>query len=224
MTTPANTQTRELLSPNLTSKGLVANFIMDEKSLYMGFSISADFSVYSFHPTTKIPAYTNVENNLSLVLARSSSTSTMHYDDEYNFISQQITAGKLQKITNVFMRLSKSRESLTESLSELEELENYATEEELLPPSPIAKELAKKILKKITFELPHDYSVSLWEDGDVVVYSAGADWRTSFFCRANGGASIYVTSPDDSDYEIHYKQAENMPMTDIIDAFKKISG
>ena len=223
MTTPANTQTRELLSPNLTSKGFVANFIEGKKQQYMDFSMPAASGVDFLYPTsTRIYAYTNAENNLPLVLARSSSTSTMHYDDKYNFISQKIPAGKLQEITNVYMRIYKIIGSLTESLNELEELDNYATEEELSPPSPIAKELAKKILKKITLELPRDYSVSLWEDGDVVIYTAGAGWRVSVFCRTNGGASLYVNSPNENDHEEHYQSAQNMHIGSIIAALNNI--
>ena len=115
-----------------------------------------------------------------------------------------------------------SEKSLAEALSELEELDDYAAEEEFSPPSPIAKKIARDILNQLTSKLPRYYALSLWEDGDVVVYSAGADSRASVFCRANGGASLYVTLPDNHDYEYHYTLAEDLPVDSIIDAMKKI--
>ncbi len=113
--------------------------------------------------------------------------------------------------------------SFRNALSELEELDDYAKEENIAPPSPVAKELALGILKKLTSALPLDYSVSLWEDGDVVVYFAGAGSRVNLFCRTNGGASYYVNTPDHRDYEGHYQSADDMDMMSVMDALRKIS-
>ena len=115
-----------------------------------------------------------------------------------------------------------SEKSLAEALSELEELDDYAAEEEFSPPSPIAKNIARGILDQLTSILPRYYAISLWEDGDVVVYSAGADSRASVFCRADGGASLYVTPPNNRGYEIHCTLAKDLSIDSIIDAMKKI--
>ena len=112
--------------------------------------------------------------------------------------------------------------SLAEAMSELAELDDYAIEEELMPSSPTAKTLAKNILDQLTSELPRDYSISLWEDGDVVVYSGGNGWRVNVFCRTNGGASLYVTSPDNRADEHHYQLARDMPISLVVEALKKI--
>lgn len=129
----------------------------------------------------------------------------------------------LHKFVTTFVPNHASEESLNEALSELAELDNYAKEEELTPPSPVAKKFACDILNKLTQETLHNYSVSLWEDGDVVIYSVGAGWRISIYSRANGGASLYVTSPDKQhDYESHYQLAQDMPISIVGDALKKI--
>ena len=115
-----------------------------------------------------------------------------------------------------------SGKSLAEALSELEELDDYAAEEDLPPPSPIAKNIARDILNQLTSILPRYYAVSPWEDGDIVVFSAGAGSRASVFCRANGGASLYVTLPNKRGYENHYDQAQDLSVDSIIEAMKKI--
>ena len=115
-----------------------------------------------------------------------------------------------------------SEKSLADALSELEELDDYAAEEELPPPSPTAKKIARNILNHLTSKLPRYYALSLWEDGDVVVFSAGAGSRVSVFCRANGSASLYVNTPNNRGYEHHYDQVEDLPIDFIIDAMKKV--
>ena len=115
-----------------------------------------------------------------------------------------------------------SEKSLADALSELEELDDYATEEELPPPSPTAKKIARNILNHLTSKLPRYYAVSPWEDGDVVVFSERAGLRVSVFCRANGGASLYVNTPNNNDYEIHHALAQNLLIDSIIDAMKKV--
>ena len=129
----------------------------------------------------------------------------------------------LNTIKETLAHKNASEKFLAEALDELAELDDYAKEEEFDPPSPIAKELARKLLEELTRELPRYYAVSLWEDGDVVVYSASAGWRVSIYCRANGGASFYVNSPDKRDYEGHYESASDMPIALIFDALKKLS-
>ena len=115
-----------------------------------------------------------------------------------------------------------SEKSLAEALSELEELDDYAAEEDLPPPSPIAKNIARGILNQLTSILPRYYAVSPWEDGDIVVFSEGSGSRVSVFCRANGGASLYVNFPNNRDYEHHCTLAEDLPVDSVIDALEKI--
>ena len=115
-----------------------------------------------------------------------------------------------------------SEKSLAEALSELEELDDYAAEEDLPPPSPIAKNIARDILNQLTSILPRYYAVSPWEDGDIVVFSEGSGSRVSVFCRANGGASLYVNFPNNRDYEHHCTLAEDLPVDSVIDALEKI--
>ncbi len=119
-------------------------------------------------------------------------------------------------------QLQASEKSLADALSELEELNDYATEEELSPPSPTAKKIAEDILHHLTSKLPRYYAISPWEDGDIVVFSERAGLRVSVFCRANGGVSLYVNSPHNHDYEIHHTLAQDLPIDSIIDAMKKI--
>ena len=111
---------------------------------------------------------------------------------------------------------------LDEALRQLAELDDYAETGEHLPPSPTAKKSAQNLLGILARKAPRDYMISLWEDGDVVVYSGGAGWRVDIYCRANGGAAFYVSSPDKRDYEGHYQSAQDMPASLIIDALKNI--
>lgn len=111
---------------------------------------------------------------------------------------------------------------LNEALSELTELDEYADEEGLTKPSSVAKQFAENLLTKLIQERPHSYSVSLWEDGDVVVYTTGEGWRISVYCRADGGASFYFNSPDERDQESHYQKAQDMPIPLITGTLKKM--
>ena len=129
----------------------------------------------------------------------------------------------LNTIEETFARKSANEKFLAEALDELAELDDCAEEDEFAPPSPIAKNLARKLLEELTRELPRYYAVSLWEDGDVVIYAVGSGWRVNIFCRTNGGASFYVNSPDKRDYEGHYETASDMPIALIFDALKKLS-
>ena len=111
---------------------------------------------------------------------------------------------------------------LDEALRQLAELDDYAETGEHLPPSPTARKSAQNLLGVLARKAPRDYMVSLWEDGDVVIYSSGAGWRVDIYCRANGGVSFYVNPPDERDYDVHYQSAQDMPASLIIDALKKI--
>ena len=108
------------------------------------------------------------------------------------------------------------------ALNELAELDDYAEESGLTPPSPVAKKFAREILGILTSRAPRHYSVSLWEDGDVVIYSGNTEWRVSVYCRADGGAAFYVSSPNNHDHDSEYQLAQDMPVDPIIDTLNKI--
>ena len=127
-----------------------------------------------------------------------------------------------ESIFQLFAFFKLNEQSLNEALAELAELDDYAKDEELTSPSPVAKDFAKQILEKFARELPRYYSVSLWEDGDVVIAAGESSWRISIYCRANGGASLYVNSPHENDSEHHYQLAKDLPVDLITDALKKV--
>ena len=116
-----------------------------------------------------------------------------------------------------------AQKSRDNALEELAELGGDAIEDGGQPPSPIAEESARLLIEKLARELPRDYSVSLVEDGDVAVYSSGGiGWRVSVYCRANGGASLYVTRPDEASRDSHYRSAQALPVNLIVDALKEM--
>ncbi len=128
-------------------------------------------------------------------------------------------------LNEINQRLAQRRainESLDNALNELAELDDYAAESELTPPVPAAKKFAREILGILTSRAPRHYSVSLWEDGDVVIYSGNTEWRVSVYCRADGGAAFYVSSPNNHDHDSEYQLAQDMPVDPIIDTLNKI--
>ena len=146
-----------------------------------------------------------------------------NYLGKLAYYSNQNAYSDIRDYLHTIGRRLESEKFLTEALDELAELDDCAKEEEFDPLSPIAKKLARKLLEELTHELPRYYAVSLWEDGDVVIYASGSGWRVNIFCRANGGASFYVNSPNKHDYEGHYESASDMPISLILDALKKLS-
>ncbi len=126
------------------------------------------------------------------------------------------------EITDLFGWDRATQESLANALTELEELDDYATESGLTPPAPVAKKFAREILGVLAARAPRHYSVSLWEGGDVVVYSGNTEWRVSIYCRADGGAACYVSSPNNHDHDSAYQCAQDMPVNPIIDALNLI--
>ena len=114
-----------------------------------------------------------------------------------------------------------AQKSRDNALEDLEELECDAVEDGRQPPSPIAEASARALIETLARELPRNYSVSLVERGDVAVYSSGGrGWRVSVYCRANGGASLYVIRPDDKACASHYRSAKALPVKLVIDALK----
>ena len=125
-----------------------------------------------------------------------------------------------EQMTVVGNVAQKSRDA---ALEELAELSGDAVEDGRQPPSPVAEESARSLIEILARELPRDYSVSLVEEGDVAVYSSGGmGWRVSVYCRANGGASLYVVRPDDKAFASHYRSARALPVKLVIDALKEM--
>ncbi len=120
-------------------------------------------------------------------------------------------------------RETKAEKCLAAARGELAELDGYAAEEEMPPPSSAAKKTADILLRQLARKLPRDYAVSLWEDGDVIVFSSGGrGWRVSVYCRANGGASFYVSRPDGHERESHYQSAGDLPVAGVIGAIREM--
>ena len=128
----------------------------------------------------------------------------------------------MNEIVDLFMQDRATQKSLANALAELEELDDYAAENELTPPAPAAKKFAREILEVLAARAPRHYSVSLWEEGDVIVYSGNTEWRVSIYCRADGGAACYVSSPNNHDHDSAYQCAQDMPVNPIIDALNLI--
>ena len=128
----------------------------------------------------------------------------------------------LNEIAALFVRGLATQKSLANALTELEELDDYAAENELTPPAPAAKKFAREILGVLAARAPRHYSVSLWEGGDVIVYSGNTEWRVSIYCRADGGAACYVSSPNNHDRDSAYQRAQDMPVDRIIDELNLI--
>ena len=117
-----------------------------------------------------------------------------------------------------------ARRFLSEALEELGELEEYAAESELPPPAPLAKESARRILEKVTREVPLYYSVSPGESGKVAIQVA--DKRKNgvmILCNASGGASCYVSMADErQNRRAHYDSAGALPDSFVLEALREL--
>ena len=228
MTTMVHPEGQGTLSPNLTRDG-IASYLVLMKPLKGALedtrasdNSSRLFSMESYVPDDVHLAYKTLLDFDIFMRDRVEK----HHVEELTFKA----TSKIEMLLNEAMkahiaileRQHAEQKSLAGALDELAELDNYAIEEGLSPPSPVARQLAKNVLIKLASELPRNYTISLWEDGDVVIYSTGAGRRVSVYCRADGGVAFYVNSPDGSDYEGHYQSGQDMPMDIIIDALQKI--
>lgn len=150
------------------------------------------------------------------------SAATVLLDYSSNFCGHWPAQSDSTKVSP-FAFVSKGERLLAEALGELEELDDYAAEAEMQPPSPVAKKAARFLLKQLARTLPRDYAVSLWEDGDVTVYSSGGlGWRVSVDFHADGGATILVTRPDKRSREQHYESAQDLPIGVVVAALKEM--
>ena len=117
-----------------------------------------------------------------------------------------------------------ARRFLSEALEELGELEEYAAESELPPPAPSAVESARRILEKVTREVPLYYSVSPGEDGDVAIQVADNHKNgVMILCNAEGGASCYVSmAGEGQNRRAHYDSARDLPDSFVLEALRKL--
>ena len=117
-----------------------------------------------------------------------------------------------------------ARRFLSEALEELGELEEYAAESELSPPAPLAKESARKFLRKVVRESPRCYAVSPWDGGKVVVHTRDAKGSgIGVYFSAEGGASCYVTvAGEGRNRRAHYDSARDLPDSFVLEALRKL--
>ena len=111
---------------------------------------------------------------------------------------------------------------LAEALEELGELDEYAAESGLPPPSPNAVRFARRILEKVVRAVPLYYSVSPGEGGKVAIQAGdGRENAVSLLCDAAGGASCYV-SVDGENRRAHYDSAGRLPDSFVLDALRQL--
>lgn len=116
-----------------------------------------------------------------------------------------------------------ARKYLSDAREQIADLDDYAAETEMPPPSPVAKALAARLLDKIVPAVPRYYGISPWEDGDVVIQANGAkNHSVSVCCRATGGASLYVVRPEGCVHERHYRPPETITAGEITEALKQM--
>ena len=110
---------------------------------------------------------------------------------------------------------------LSEALAALDDLDDYAAETEMEPPSPAAKKLARRLLKEFFSAVPRRYAFSPWEKGALIIQANGAKHcSVSVYCRADGAASLYVFRPQGCVQENHYHLPESIPASEVIKALK----
>lgn len=83
---------------------------------------------------------------------------------------------------------------LDEALDDLDSLHKFAAEEDLPPPSDIAKKTARRILKALAPSFPRSYGISPWNSGTVVIQPAHS--HVNVFCDADGSVSVCVDHLD----------------------------
>ena len=111
---------------------------------------------------------------------------------------------------------------LAEAIEELEDLNEYAAESGLPPPSPNAIQSARRILEKVVRAAPLYYSVSPGEDGEVAIQTgSGQENAVMILCDAKGGAACYV-SVDGENRRAHYDSARNLPDSFVLEAMQKM--
>lgn len=116
---------------------------------------------------------------------------------------------------------------LREALDDMAELDEYADELDLPPPSPIAKESALAFLEKVVREVPRSYTVSPWDGGEVIVSTGGDGVGVGIYFNAQGGASCHIVYPNRPkrmrDAIRHYAKASRVANKWVFDALRKLA-
>ena len=121
----------------------------------------------------------------------------------------------------------KQTDFLREALDDLAELDEYAEELDMPPPSPVAKESARAFVEEAVREVPRSYTVSPWDDGKVIVSTRGRKgFGIGIYFNAEGGASCYVIFPtrpkNDKDAVRHYSQAGRVANKWVFDSIRRL--
>ena len=113
-----------------------------------------------------------------------------------------------------------SQKHLDEALSDLDDLPKFAAEEEVQPPSAIATENARRILKEIVPSFPRFYGVAPWGEGVVTMRPDHAP--VNIFCNADGSVSVFVNHADEGMHEWHAPTLNDAVMTFIRKAMEEL--
>ena len=115
---------------------------------------------------------------------------------------------------------------LREALDDLAELDEYAQELDMPPPSPVAKESARAFVEKAVREVPRSYTVSPWDKGKVIVSTSEKEgFGVGIYFNAEGGASCYVihpTRPKNKRNSVrHYAQSSRVANNWVFNALRR---
>ena len=113
---------------------------------------------------------------------------------------------------------------LREALDDLAELDEYAAELNMPPPSTVAKESARAFVEKAVCEVPFRYAISPWDEGKVVVYAQDKQrLRVSAYFNAEGGVSGYITcSKGIGNKKRHFSQVDKDATAWLFDALQHL--
>ena len=144
---------------------------------------------------------------------------TKRFVDAFNWRARSVWINSLD---NMRLVANLRKTALAEAMEDLADLDEYAAEKGLPPLSPVAKNAARTFLRKVIPQAPRGYAVSPWDDGAVVVHTRGAKgFGVGVYFNAEGGASCYVTRPEDGENEEHhYARAESVPDEFILAALR----
>ena len=113
-----------------------------------------------------------------------------------------------------------SQKHLDEALSDLDDLPKFAAEEEVQPPSAIATENARRILKEIVPSFPRFYGIFPWGEGVATIQPANTP--VSIFCNADGSVSVFVSHAKEGTHEWHAPRLNDAVMKFIRKAMEEL--
>lgn len=114
---------------------------------------------------------------------------------------------------------AKHREYLDEALSSLDNLDKFAAAEDLQPPSDVANENARCILKEIVPSFPRFYGIAPWGEGVVAIRPDHTS--VNIFCNADGAVSVFVNHSGEGMNEWHAQTLNNGTMKFIRKAMEE---